>query len=142
MGGRYSTAHDSARCTIYLLGVFFSRSWFVGSSQLVFLEFQTKGFSLDISRREFVALSASAAAAASLPNTLTALGQGQSRANLPWHQKIRRAGQVNITEHDPAVLNVEEWADYWASLKCDVVFASVTGIIAYYPTEVPFHRQE
>ena len=96
---------------------------------------------MDISRREFVALSASAAAAASLPNALVAQGQGQSRANLPWHQKIRRAGQVNITEHDPAVLNVEEWANYWASLKCDVVFASVTGIIAYYPTQVPFHRK-
>ena len=60
---------------------------------------------------------------------------------VPWHQRIRRAGQVNITEHDPAVLNVEEWANYWASLKVDVVFASVTGIIAFYPTEVPFHRK-
>ncbi len=59
---------------------------------------------------------------------------------LPWHQKIRRVGQINMTEHDPAVLNVEEWADYWASLKTDVVLVSVTGILAFYPSAVPFHR--
>jgi hypothetical protein len=92
-----------------------------------------------MNRRSFMALSATAAAAASLPGHLFA--DAPQAANLPWHQKIRRAGQVNITEHDPAVLNVEEWADYWASLKCDVVFASVTGIVAFYPTKVPFHKQ-
>ncbi|HEY5254852.1 MAG TPA: hypothetical protein VIJ53_09380, partial [Acidobacteriaceae bacterium] len=32
------------------------------------------------------------------------------RAGLPWQQKIRRVGQSNMTEHDPAVMNVEEWA--------------------------------
>ncbi|MEO8735002.1 MAG: alpha-amylase family protein [Edaphobacter sp.] len=98
-----------------------------------------KGRSLDINRRSFMAFSATAAAAASLPVPLfasTPVGQ-----HVPWHQKIRRAGQINITEHDPAVLNVEEWANYWASLKTDVVFASITGIIAYYPTQVPFHRR-
>jgi Hypothetical glycosyl hydrolase 6/Beta-galactosidase trimerisation domain len=98
---------------------------------------------LNISRREFMALSASAAAAVSLSNALVAEEQPRTdlRADLPWHQKVRRVGQVNITEHDPVSLNVEEWADYFSSLKCDVVFASVTGIIAYYPTEVPFHRK-
>ena len=88
---------------------------------------------MEINRREFVALSATAAAAATLPEKLFA-AETASGAAVPWHQKIRRVGQLNITEHDPAVLNVEEWGDYWASLKCDVVFASVTGIIAYYPT--------
>jgi Hypothetical glycosyl hydrolase 6/Beta-galactosidase trimerisation domain len=95
---------------------------------------------LEINRRKFVTLSASAAAAISLPDSLMAQN-AVLRNDVPWHQKIRRAGQVNITEHDPAVLNVEEWADYFASLKCDVVFASVTGIIAFYPTQVPFHRK-
>ena len=81
---------------------------------------------MDFNRREFVAISAAAAAVASLPGRLVA--DASDANNVPWHQKIRRVGQLNITEHDPAVLNVEEWGDYWASLKCDVVFASVTGI--------------
>ena len=58
-----------------------------------------------------------------------------------WTGRIRRIGQLNMTEHDPVALNVEEWADYWASLQVDVVLVSVTGIIAYYQTKVPFHRK-
>jgi Hypothetical glycosyl hydrolase 6/Beta-galactosidase trimerisation domain len=62
-------------------------------------------------------------------------------ADLPWQRKLRRIGQTNFTEHDPVVLNVDEWADYWASLKVGAVFISVTGILAFYQTKVPFHRK-
>jgi hypothetical protein len=58
----------------------------------------------------------------------------------PWQQKVRRVGQSNMTEHDPAVMNIEEWADYWHSAGVDVVFVSVTGILAFYPSKVQFHR--
>jgi hypothetical protein len=61
-------------------------------------------------------------------------------ADVPWQKTLRRIGQTNMTEHDPAVLDVEEWADYWASAKVGAVFISVTGIIAFYPSKVPFHR--
>ena len=60
---------------------------------------------------------------------------------MPWQRKIRRLGQTNMTEHDPAVLDVEQWADYWASLKMDAVMVSVTGILAFYQTKVPYHRK-
>jgi hypothetical protein len=93
---------------------------------------------VDINRRDFMALSVTAAASASLPGHLIA--DTPNSNSVPWHQKIRRAGQVNMTEHDPAVLNVEEWADYWASLKVDVVMVSITGILAFYPSKVPFHK--
>ena len=62
------------------------------------------------------------------------------QAALPWQQRVRRVGQTNMTEHDPAVMNIEEWADYWHQAKADVVFISVTGILAFYPSRVPFHR--
>ena len=58
----------------------------------------------------------------------------------PWQKHVRRVGQTNMTEHDPAVMDVEAWADYWHSAKVDVVFVSVTGILAFYPSKVPFHR--
>ena len=61
-------------------------------------------------------------------------------ATQPWQQKVRRVGQSNMTEHDPAVMNIEEWADYWHSAGADLVFVSVTGILAFYPSKVPFHR--
>jgi hypothetical protein len=64
----------------------------------------------------------------------------QTPADVPWQKTLRRIGQTNITEHDPAVLDVEAWADYWASVKVGAVFVSITGIVAYYPSSVPFHR--
>ena len=60
--------------------------------------------------------------------------------NIPWQRRLRRIGQTNFTEHDPAVFDIEGWADYWASAKVGAVFISVTGILAYYPSQVPFHR--
>jgi len=71
-----------------------------------------------------------------LPQRLAALDP----ATMPWQQRIRRVGQSNMTEHDPAVMNVEEWADYWHSTQADIVFVSVTGILAFYPSKVKFHR--
>src|ERR1700759_1427165 len=47
-------------------------------------------------------------------------------ATQPWQKKVRRVGQSNMTEHDPAVMNIEEWADYWHSAGADMVFVSVT----------------
>ena len=61
-------------------------------------------------------------------------------ATLSWQQKVRRVGQSNMTEHDPAVMNLEEWGDYWHSAGTDIVFISVTGILAFYPSKVKFHR--
>jgi len=83
-------------------------------------------------RREFIVLPAAAAAAVPLM---------AAASDVPWQRKIRRLGQTNMTEHDPAVLNVEEWADYWASLKVDAIMVSVTGILAFYQTKVPYHRK-
>jgi hypothetical protein len=85
---------------------------------------------MDINRREFIA------APAVLAGAFMAAAQ-----DVPWQRKIRRLGQLNMTEHDPVVLNVEEWADYWASLKVDATLVSVTGILAFYQTKVPFHRK-
>ncbi len=67
--------------------------------------------------------------------------QTASATSLPWLRQIRRAGQLNMTEHDPISLDVEAWADYWANLKAGITFISVTGILAYYQTKVPFHRK-
>jgi len=61
-------------------------------------------------------------------------------AKEPWQQRIRRVGQSNMTEHDPAVMNIEEWADYWHGCGTDIVYISVTGILAFYPSKVKFHR--
>ena len=72
---------------------------------------------------------------------LASSGSGSPKGETSWSSTVRRIGQLNMTEHDPVVLDVEQWADYWASLKVDAVLVSVTGIIAFYQTKVPFHRK-
>src|SRR3954452_522089 len=62
-------------------------------------------------------------------------------AEVGWQRRVRRIGQLNMTEHDPVALDVEAWADYWAAVKAQVVFVSVTGILAFYQTKVPYHRK-
>ncbi len=103
---------------------------------------------MELTRRKFIVLSA-----IGLPGVLSA-GQAAPAAGgpagdapppgapgVPWHQRIRRVGQVNFNERDPVELDVEAWADYWASLAVDAVLVSVTGILAFYRTRVPFHRR-
>jgi hypothetical protein len=101
---------------------------------------------MEMNRRQFIAMSGAVAQGAVLASigakaVLGAVGDAAGAPPVPWHQRIRRIGQLNFNERDPAELDVEAWADYWASLKVDAVLVSVTGILAFYPTQVPFHRR-
>jgi hypothetical protein len=78
---------------------------------------------MELNRRDFL----------TVPAALTAASLFAADATVPWQHRIRRVGQTNMTEHDPAVLDIEQWADYWASLKVDAVMVSVTGILATRP---------
>jgi hypothetical protein len=82
---------------------------------------------INITRRELMMASGAAALAAP--------------ATAHWHQRVRRVGQVNFSEKDVAEADIPAWADYWASLKVDAVQVNVTGMIAFYPTQVPFHKR-
>jgi len=84
-----------------------------------------------VSRREFIAFGGASALA-------SPAGGAESK---PWHQRVRRIGQVNFSEHDVVDADIEGWADYWAEVKVDAVQINVTGMIAFYPTEVPFHKR-
>jgi hypothetical protein len=94
---------------------------------------------MDLTRREMLILPAAAAVAGALPAAQSA--PQTTTAPVAWARKIRRLGQLNMTEHDPVAMDVEQWADYWASLKVDALLVSVTGILAFYQTKVPFHRK-
>jgi hypothetical protein len=81
------------------------------------------------SRREF------------LVTTVALAGNRLLGAQTPWYQTMRRCGQINFNERDPQVLNIAEWLDYWTSLKLDALLLNAGGIMAFYPTAIPYHHK-
>ena len=59
----------------------------------------------------------------------------------PWYATMRRCGQTNFNERDPEVLNIQDWIDYWTSLKLDALLLNAGGIMAFYPTKIPYHHK-
>ncbi len=86
-----------------------------------------------LSRREFLAAST---APLILANVREPSEQGK-----PWYATLRRVGQINFNERDPLTMGAEAWMDYWASLKVNAVLLNGGGIVAFYPTEVPYHHR-
>src|SRR5260370_3025509 len=87
-----------------------------------------------IPRREFLADSSASfvAAAAGAP--------ARTAPDQLWYPTMRRCGQLNLNERDPLTLDVGSWIDYWASLKLDALLLSGGGLLAFYPTQVPYHH--
>lgn len=54
---------------------------------------------------------------------------------------MRRCGQINYNERDPLTMDAEAWGDYWTSLKVNAVLLNGGGIVAFYPTQVPYHHR-
>jgi len=59
----------------------------------------------------------------------------------PWFRRARRWGQTNLTEVDPAKFDLAASRAHWRETFLQGVVVNAGGIVAYYPTEVPFHRR-
>ena len=89
---------------------------------------------MTISRRDLMVLSGAA-----LSRGMLATQAGTER--IPWYQNMRRCGQVNFNERDPIELNIPDWLDYWTSLKINALLLNAGGILAFYPTRIPYHHK-
>ena len=89
---------------------------------------------MTISRREMLALSGAA-----FGNLVLAAPPDGDR--VPWYQTMRRCGQVNFNERDPIELNIDDWLDYWSSLKIHALLLNGGGILAFYPTRIAYHHK-
>ncbi len=65
----------------------------------------------------------------------------RSSERAPWYATMRRCGQTNFNERDPIELNIDWWIEYWSSLKLDALLLSAGGIMAFYPTRIPYHHR-
>ena len=89
-----------------------------------------------INRREFIAASAASVAVASIGGMAQ-----EATGKSPWYSTLRRCGHLNFNEQDPLTMDVEAWTDYFLSLKVQALMPNGGGILAFYPTVVPFHRR-
>lgn len=98
-----------------------------------------------ISRRDFFQVTAGATALTSLGPSFVhhavepdaqppAVGSG-------WFDKPMRWVQLTLVENDPGAFDPQFWLDYFRRLHADAATLSAGGIVAYYPTEVPFHHR-
>lgn len=90
-------------------------------------------------RRSFLLLTA--ASVVTPPTKLFVTAGAKDENSLPWYASMRRCGQINYNERDPLTIDAEAWGDYWASLKVDAVMLNGGGIVAFYPTQVPYHHR-
>lgn len=90
-------------------------------------------------RRSFLLLTASSVVTA--PTLFHAVAAESEQNSPPWYATMRRCGQINYNEHDPLTIDPEAWGEYWASLKVNAVLLNGGGILAFYPTQVPYHRR-
>jgi hypothetical protein len=88
-------------------------------------------------RREFLQTSAAAGAYA----VLGAPGPAAAAGEQPWFDRPLRWAQLVLVENDPGRFDPDFWLDYFRRVHADGACLSAGGVVAYYPTKVPFHHR-
>jgi hypothetical protein len=88
-----------------------------------------------IGRREF--LLSTGVAAAGL--AVAPLARAASGAQRPWYERVRRWGQINISENNARDFDIDYWRRFWKETGTQGMLLNAGGVAAYYPTNVPFH---
>jgi hypothetical protein len=66
---------------------------------------------------------------------------GAAAGDKPWYATMRRCGQTNFNERDPIELDIDWWIRFWKSMRLDAVLINGGGIMAFYPTQIPYHHR-
>ncbi|SEA77344.1 alpha-amylase family protein [Pedobacter hartonius] len=77
-----------------------------------------------------------------------ALGGSPAFANIftppleePWFDKSKRWAQLAFVENDPGRYDPDFWLSYFKRIHADGALLSAGGVVAFYPTDVPFHHR-
>src|SRR3977135_4325439 len=91
-------------------------------------------------RREFLEAAATAVGAAALSGGSQPAETTAAPDANPFDRAMRW-GQLAFGENDPGRYDPQFWLDYFARTHCDAVTLSAGGVVAFYPTRVPFHHR-
>ena len=56
-----------------------------------------------------------------------------------WYGRPMRWAQLAFVEDDPGNYDLSFWLDYFQRIHADAACLSAGGVVAFYPTEIPFH---
>jgi len=59
----------------------------------------------------------------------------------PWFDKSMRWAQLAFVENDPGHCDPDFWLHYFDKIHADGVLLSAGGIVAFYPTDIPYHHR-
>lgn len=94
----------------------------------------------DITRREAIAAMCAAAGGALAPSILGATNDAGS-PGAPWYSTVQRCGAVQFNERDPLTMDIAWWVSFWAGLKVEALRLNAGGIMAFYPTRIPYQQR-
>jgi hypothetical protein len=100
-----------------------------------------------MNRRIFIKSASSTAATIALTPDILIPSQEKNHkmkiipGEAPWYKRVTRWGQTNITERDPPNYDISRWRKQWKDTETGGVIINAGGIVAYYPSSIPLHRQ-
>ena len=71
----------------------------------------------------------------------TAFANSFTGSEDPWFDKSMRWAQLAFVENDPGRCDPDFWLNYFDKIHADGVLLSAGGIVAFYPTEIPYHHR-
>ncbi len=72
------------------------------------------------------------------PSLLANINQSNQET---WFNKPMRWAQLTLVENDPGNFDPDFWLNYFKQIHADGTTLSAGGVVAYYPTDVPFHHR-
>ncbi|HEY5511798.1 MAG TPA: hypothetical protein VIK10_12310 [Prolixibacteraceae bacterium] len=104
---------------------------------------ESQGSLKENGRRTFFKTATAGAITIASSNLISEAAQGSimnlGAAEIPWYKRVIRWGQTNITEKDPLTYDIQWWRNHWKKTQTQGVIVNAGGIVAYYPTNIPFH---
>lgn len=94
-----------------------------------------------VSRRQFLQSAAIGTATTLALRPRTLIGAASGVAPLPWVDRPMRSLVLTVVNDDPGKFDPDFWLDYIRRAHVDAASWNAGGIVALYPTAIPFHRR-
>src|ERR1700760_3831295 len=90
-------------------------------------------------RRDFLQKSGAVTGATLVSGAAFAQVSRRAAAPKEWYDRPMRWFQLAFVEDDPGKYDPKFWLDYFQRCHVDAACISAGGVVAFYPTKVPYH---